>query len=334
MQLLDRACFVREGARPIWDDLATVVDANITDPIEALALAGAAWEVYKTPLHSWITDPLTGILSEFTDTRKYAIHRADTNDYLGDVGEGFTLVQNHEAFKGFQPYLEEGVAYIESAGMFAKGRIVWLICRLTDSAEIILSDGDRLEQRVLLTLCHNTDRSAETIVLNTLASEQSILASLNPLSLRFIKIRQTKSVKDKLIKTQKEVEKAKEGLQSDAADYEKLMSIVLTPTNLDWLFSTLFERKLQALKVNGEQRWTVDELPEVVRIKARLALYGKVHPTAWDLYKAICAYCTFDTLERRRVKSKFQSKLELQVRSLWFVKDNDLHARALKLLLS
>jgi Domain of unknown function (DUF932) len=330
LELLDTASFATEGARPIWSDLATVVDSKITNPVEALILAGAAWKVYKTPLHSWIVDINTKERVEFTSTRKYAIHREDTNDYLGDVGEGFTIVQNHEAFQNFQPYLEDGSAYIESAGMFSRGKIVWLICRLKESSEISLPDGDKLEQRVLLTLCHNTERSAETILINSLQSTGCILSSASHRNLRFMKVRQTKTVNARLAKIQKDLNIAKQALQTDAQLYELLMQVKLHYFDLEKFFESLFEVKLTKLTKEGEPKWTLDNIPEIKWIKLRL-----VNPescTAWELYKAICAYVTFDTLENRRPRSSTQTKLELQVRSLWFVKDDDIRTRALILL--
>lgn len=114
---------VRE--RP-WHGLGVVLDKAPKTIEEALEKSGLGWEVAGLPLTA-------GPDIEVTDFK--ANVRMDTQDVLGVVGAGYTVVQNREAFHFLNELLGGEVVY-ETAGSLWGGRRVWVLAKLPETQEI------------------------------------------------------------------------------------------------------------------------------------------------------------------------------------------------------
>jgi phage/plasmid-like protein (TIGR03299 family) len=176
-----------------WHGLGTVVESAPT-VAEAIRLASLDWDVLKEQLRC----------PDGTAVDAYAIRRRDTGDVVGDsVGARFTPLQNREAFAWFEPFVQTGVASLETAGSLFAGRRVWVLAKLkAKNAEI--TTGDQVEKFLLLAHAHDGSLAVRcgltpirVVCNNTLSSaigqgERSGLA----------KIRHTKSIGDGLAAAQ------------------------------------------------------------------------------------------------------------------------------------
>ena len=114
---------------------------------EAIRAAHLEWGVLKQQLY--IGDehrPLSG---------RYAIVREDRwvrneDAILGTVGQGYTPLQNSDAFRFFDPVVKTGEAFYESAGALNKGERVWVMAKLRDDLEI--THNDRIACYLLLVI--------------------------------------------------------------------------------------------------------------------------------------------------------------------------------------
>ena len=116
---------------------------------EAIRAAGLDWEVELR--HIFAKDgrgiPL-GILN------RYVTYRKSDNTVLGIVGKDYHALQNRDAFKWFQPFLESGEATIETAGSLKGGSRVWVIARIRRDP-LVVGKEDVMEHFVLLSNSHD-----------------------------------------------------------------------------------------------------------------------------------------------------------------------------------
>ena len=342
--LLERTKYQTNPIRPLWESIGFTIDRQITDPAEAMIIAGANWSVYKSKLISKLTDPVTQEEVEFTDTRRYGVFRSTDNQYLGCIGESFELVQNISGFNSFKPFLANNFAYIESAGTLRHGEIVWLICQMTKDNTMDVVKGDTVEQRVLLTLCHNTNHAPSVILLNTRSCSQTILATAvanNKHRRQLLKMRQTKSIATQLAKVQQEVAFAKSCFEQDVDAYRKLAAKQMTLGQMRSVLEELFAVSLAKVKqlATGETqlRWTLDTFKDTRSILDNLdelehLQADNIRGTAWALYNALGHFYTYTCIEKRH--SRNTPKVEAQLESLWFASQSDLIYKALDLLLN
>jgi phage/plasmid-like protein (TIGR03299 family) len=138
------------GERP-WHGLGHVLDAAPTCR-DAIKLAGLDWRVDLRPM--WTTLP--GVDMPVPVPGQRAVVREDNATILGVVGEGFTPLQNADAFAFFEPLVSEGLLSLETAGALREGRRVWIMAKIPgDPAEIVA--GDLVDRYVLM--CHGHDGS-------------------------------------------------------------------------------------------------------------------------------------------------------------------------------
>lgn len=129
-----------------WHGLGTVLPGN-PNVEDAIVMAGLDWEAQ---LHR----QYIRIEGVETHTDSYAVVRSTDKSVLGTVGRTFKPLQNKDAFKWFQPWVDAGEAVIETAGALKHGRRVWVLAKMTrDPMEIV--PGDTVEKYVLLSNGHD-----------------------------------------------------------------------------------------------------------------------------------------------------------------------------------
>jgi len=150
---------------PAWHNLGQVVDKAMTTA-EAIELANLDFEVIKKP--TFIEFEKTNKKGEVVSVEKienpksFATVRTDTRQILGTVGDEYTILQNRDAFKFFDPILDEGEAFIETAGVLGKGERIFITARLPEHISILGKD-DPIEQYLLITSSHD-GKSATTVM--------------------------------------------------------------------------------------------------------------------------------------------------------------------------
>jgi phage/plasmid-like protein (TIGR03299 family) len=138
-----------------WHGLGT----RLTKPPnaeEAICAAHLNWQVLKE--HLYVGDehrPLPG---------RYAIVREDRwkrneDSIFGTVGQGYTPLQNTDAFGFFDPIVKTGVAFYESAGALKNGERVWVMARLRKDFEVVPSDN--IARYLLLSNTHDGTASVQ-----------------------------------------------------------------------------------------------------------------------------------------------------------------------------
>jgi hypothetical protein len=341
---LEKTQFTVKTNRPVWQqsNIGFEVDYKIYNPVEALILAGANWGVYKEKLGSSLKNVITSEDYIFTDTKLFGVFRDTDNHFLGAIGTEFKLVQNADGFEWFLPFLEYQQAFIESAGTLKTGEIVWIMARLEDQSQLEVIPGDFVEQRLLLTLCHNTRRSPQATLVNTRLNGQCVLSRNIDVgsSANFLKMRQTKSVLTQMARVAEKVQVARRSFQTDVEAYKKLASIQLRPEDTRKVIATIYEKQLaKTIEKEGIETLRYETLEDYK--PSRLILDNLQLPelklpyvenTGWGLYCAFAHYLTYQTQANRRGCD--QTKWEAQLEALWFVDKNSVLDKVMQILLS
>lgn len=170
------------SSKPAWHGLATVLD-DAPSVAEGIRLAGLDWRVEEVPLFipsgsEGEQDPEYVGCTMTTDGRGtrvdkvgYDVKKFDCSDLnhvsghkvlrretdgsiLGVVSNKYTPLQNADAFKFFDPFIESGQATLESAGSLKGGKRVWILAKVKGlEGEVV--PGDEVQAHLLLSNGHD-----------------------------------------------------------------------------------------------------------------------------------------------------------------------------------
>lgn len=178
-----------------WHKLGCVVEGMLTAQ-EAIMAAQLNWKVELRPVH------VDGSLVDDS----FGVKRLDNNKVLGIVGARYEPIQNEDAFGFFDSVVGEGQAFYDTAGSLFSGRKVFISAKLPGTLFLKNNPKDTIEKFVLLSTSHNgTSGLCLQIVSVRCCCNNTLSMALNSATNQ-IKIRHTKSYKDKVNEAQKTLE--------------------------------------------------------------------------------------------------------------------------------
>ena len=130
---------MRRNSLPFCTDLS---DCKTIE--EGIEKAGLNFQVSLRPLY---TDNGLNI-------GKCATVREDKQTVLGIVSPKYNILQNIEAFKFFDEYLENGLATLETAGTLKGGVKTFILAKITGE-DMYVTPEDRIEKYILLSNSHD-----------------------------------------------------------------------------------------------------------------------------------------------------------------------------------
>lgn len=213
-----------------WHKLGTVVDKAPTIG-DAIRLAGLDWEVFTDRLQT----------QDGCKVDAYAVRRKDSRAVVGDsVGPKYRPLQNAEAFTWFQPFVDSGLASLETAGSLWDGRKVWVLARINRQDSEIMP-GDSVAKFLLLSNSHDGTSAVRcgytpirVVCNNTLTIAHSDRAAA------LLRIRHTASMRDGLSKAQELIEAADTAFEETADLFRGLAKRSITGSEFnDYVKSTL-----------------------------------------------------------------------------------------------
>jgi phage/plasmid-like protein (TIGR03299 family) len=244
--------------------------------------SGLNWLVEKVRLMTFDTREVVN---------RYATRRVSDRKILGDnVGPRFHILQNPEAFRWFQPFLDAGLAVLHTAGSLRGGTIIWVLAKLNRDP-LVITPGDEVDKYVLLSHAHDTRLSirvgftpVRTVCWNTLALAHDSDAS------KLIRVRHTKSMHANLANLREAMNLANAEFEASAELYQKL-------AHRDINQNDVVKYVKLALGVTDPKPSTrmLNTIEEILRLheEGKGANIPGVRGTLWGAYNAFTEYLSY-----------------------------------------
>lgn len=295
-----------------WHGLGVpLVDPPSTE--DAIRLAGLDWDVATKTLQ---------IVETGEPVSHRAVVRMTDGRILGVVGPTWTPLQNREAFQWFDPFVQAGLARLETAGSLRNGQRVWILARIgVDPVEIV--PGDPIVRYMLLSNGHDGTLAARAgftdtrvVCANTMAAAHASDAS------KLIRVKHTARVVENLEAIREVMAVAEREFQATAEQYRNLAAREIHAGDLEKYVKRVFRLRDLPEGAEVEIDGVGDRLAERI---APLFESGRgndlpgVRGTWWAAYNAVSEYLTHE-----RGKSD-----DTRLDSLWFGQGAQLNRRAL-----
>jgi phage/plasmid-like protein (TIGR03299 family) len=296
-----------------WHGLGTpLTEEDLFDWTKACEKAGLSWDVELTPLVT-------------ADTNATVAHRGvrRTSDgrVLGVVGPRYHVLQNRDAFKWFQPFLDAREATLHTAGSLRNGSRVWVLAKL-NREPLVIAPGDEVEKFILLSHGHDGSLAVRVgfspvrvVCANTLALAHRADAS------QLIRVRHSKSLTDNLANIQEVMNLANEAFEATAEQYRLLARKDINQADL-----RKYVRRV--LKVDDQEEIatrTSNVIEQIIGLceAGRGNDLASVRGSYWTAYNGVSEWLGY---ERGRSQ---QSRID----SLWFGESANLNRHALQVAL-
>lgn len=316
-----KAFFV--GETP-WHGLGVILQKPPTVE-EGIKLAQLDWTVKLKPLRFEDTGadhsdaetyykPLPGYFATVRDNDKRP---------LGVVGSKYVPLQNIDAFKWFQPFLDSGAVTLEAAGSLHEGAKVWVLARVAEkfggAAEVV--DGDRLDNFILLANGHDGQTSVRTgFTTVRVVCQNTLSAALNgsKATNKLLKIRHTSAAPVALSLVRDIIDLSRREFQANVDVYR-----ILAATGCD---ERILKRYVREVYEPGT-REDDEAIPRIVEQVCEYFRGGRGNQfgkdTLWNAYNAITEHISHGTGKDRA------NRLDSQ----WFGRGAGIIQRALRVAL-
>ena len=278
---------------------------------QAIIAAGLDWSVSTKELY----------LADGTKAPSKAVVRESDNSILGVVGEKYTPLQNEDAFKFFNPFLESGQATLETAGALRDGKRVWILAKINKDP-MDIGGGDLVEKFILLAHGHDGLMSVRTgftpirvVCNNTLSMAVSNGAS------QLIRVKHTKNIKQNLANVAEIMNAANQKFEATAEQYRKLANTDINSADLEKFVKLVFVGpKYEELELDGKTP-ARDVMPKVIRLfeEGRGSELKSANGTYWGAYNAINEYLGYERGEDKGAR----------LDKMWFGDSANLNKKAL-----
>ncbi len=311
----NRMAFVDEVP---WHGLGTRVPSTVgsTEMIEA---ANLAWRVEKVPA------PGARLLdSEKKLYDRYLVQRdpvgtEEETVAFAIVGQAYEPVQNADAFRFFEPFVDAKWAEFHTAGALGNGERVWVLAKL--NSQICIGEDDVIDRFILLSNTHD-GTSAVTVRFTPIRVVcQNTLNLAQKEGKAAISFRHSRNVLDHIAKAQ--VSELKFLIDKVFSEAETLFGQLalrsVRTVDIDRYLHLLFPQTDEHKRRGQEpERW--------IRIRSILD-DDKVTPTAtrgtlWALYNAVVRDEDF--------RASRESGADARLERVWFGRGQDMKLKALE----
>lgn len=301
-----------------WHKLGTVVETAPTVK-EAIKLAGLDWQVELKPIQT--------IEDEETETVKKSTHKAvmrkDTQDILGIVGASYHPLQNTEAFEWFEPFVENELATLETAGSLFNGKRVWILAKTKKEADVV--NGDKVEGFILLSNSHDGSNAVRVgfTPIRVVCNNTLCYAEGHKLS-QLIRVRHTQSVVENLQLVRDVMDTVNMQFISTIEQYKELTKKDISVEDLRKYVRQVFSsQKLEQIIRDYEAREKAEIEAERKKLIERVEEIFELEPArkTWNMYNAVNSYLNHDRCRNS----------ELRLNSIWFGDSKQLDKKAFEI---
>ncbi len=294
-----------------WHGLGKKLD-NAPTIQEGIVHAGLDWDVELRDLYTNELDIMNGVEIPLSVESHKAVVRNTDNSVLGVVGNRYHTLQNKEAFKWFEPFIEEGHVTLESAGSLQGGRKVWVLAKV--NSDIVIKGEDTIEQYILLSNSHDGSMSIKAGFTPIRVVCNNTLSAATTKGSNLLSVRHTQSAKMTLEVIRDTMNVINQTFEASVEQYKYLANHNVSKQQVEKLVKTVFK-----FNEKDPSSRSINQLDKVMWLweNGTGNDMDGVRGTAWTAYNAITEY----------LSREVGSSLDKRYASLWFggnAKRNDI----------
>lgn len=280
-----------------WHHLGTpLTEEDLYDWQRACIKSGLDWEAELVPLLTADTQ---------TKVDHVAVRRTTDGRILGTVGPRYTVLQNRNAFKWFQPFLDAKEAALHTAGSLREGSRIWVLAKL-NRAPLVIAQGDEVQKFILLSHGHDGSLAVRVgftpirvVCANTLALAHNADAS------KLIRLKHTKDIHENLENIREIMNVANQEFEATAEQYRLLARKSINGADLRRYVKKVL--KVEGDKISTRMKNTIEEILGKCEFGKGNDL-PSVRGTLWTAYNGFDEWLAYDRGHNQ------QNRLN----SLWF----------------
>lgn len=311
---------VYTNAEGAWHGLGTVITEKLYNVQEALTLSGLDWTVSKKPL-GFIQKSEDGTTETVEMPSYFALIRDTDGAVLNPcVSNSYNVLQNHEAFNFFEPFVHEKDCFITAAISLSGGKKVCMTAEIEDNEREVVP-GDTVKCYLIAATSHDGSLSSvikfgniRPVCMNTLRAAMAADGA-------FKRVRHTKNQREQIAEVAACINLFRQDFDEQVSIYKQLadkpMNLDATRTYLETLFAKELKESAERQDIGKDEirledmRFTKKCLENYL-FSEDLQL-DKVEGTAWAAFNAVTG----------AIKTR-SSNLDNRLNSIWFGSDNRL----------
>jgi phage/plasmid-like protein (TIGR03299 family) len=227
--------------------------------------------------------------------------RNDNNNVLGVVGKDYQPLQNKDAFRFFDSFIESNQAQYETAGALRDGKRIWVLAKINSDLDVVKGD-DTLARYIMLSNSHDGTTAVRAgftnirvVCQNTLSIAHSSAAS------KLIRVRHGRNVKDNLDKVAEIMNLANREFEATLEQYKLLANRQINSTDLEKYIKMVMigEKKMEANKEAGARI-----LNRIIPLfeKGRGNDMPEIKGTLWAAYNSISEYLQYEKGQDEQIR--------------------------------
>jgi len=308
-----------------WHMLGTVLDHTFTaqEAMEVGHLGG--WNVRKTPAFTVVDGQSIPMPGRYATVRNNPI--TGGINYLGDVGESYTPIQNEEHADLLNTLIDESGAHLETAGALGGGKQVFVTMKLPGFIKV--GGVDPIENYIAAVNSHDGGSSFAFMVTPVrVVCKNTLDMAFNSAS-HIFRVRHTSGAQKILVQQARETLDMTfaylEGLQVEA---DRMIDKSLTQTRFEEIISEAFGAPKDAHSATVTR--TDNKLDEMARLFGDASTQDGIRNTVWAGLNAITEWADHfaptrgeDRDASRAIKSLFDPSFKNQALRLMMAELNN-----------
>ena len=268
-----------------WHGLGTPVPKGATAE-QMIRAAGLDWEVDSRPARGAREINKKKEYSRYEMVRLPRPRMDEQEVLLGVVSRRYQPLQNTEAFGFFDPIVEDGKAYFETAGALGEGERIWVMAKMPKAIEIVR--GDECTKYLLLSNTHSGDGSVIVKFTAVRVVCQNTLMLAMDDGQKAYRVRHSKQMQFRLDELAQFLSITQKVFLEAEKLFRQMARVQMTEERLEHYFEAVFPRSAgQKRSGKRPERW--DSVREVFETQEDLQMPG-VRGTLWGAYNAITRF--------------------------------------------
>ena len=279
-----------------WAGVGNHVDNAVNgDIVASMQSAGLDWQVGLADLVTVaeaqrVVDTEPAFSKVEPNIVERAVVRQDNGNVLGVVGPRWHPLQNAKMFEWFQPFLDQGVCSIHSAGSFYGGRKVWVLAEMSDNPVEIVP-GDEIAPYMMMSNGHDGKMSVRVgFTFVRIFCANCLQMAHNSKMSTLLRVRHTSQVEITVERIQDIVDTARRDFAATAEQYQFLASRGINSIDLRKYVKVI----LGCEKVADEdlKTRTQNKIEQVIGLveAGRGNSAARVRGTWWAAYNGVTEY--------------------------------------------